>query len=145
MTLLRRIWQTFLNAANAILGYVLWRPVDLIRIWILTGLIWRWWLGYGEKPIRVIISVVVILLATWLCYWQLGSFVLAPNCSPPCIGRPTWDAALYYSLISFSALGYGGWAPEPTGWAQWLGAFQPFVGIVSAVALSITLTQRMRG
>ena len=141
----RRFQRAFLKTINVILAYVVWRPLDLIHNWILTGLILRLWLGYGERPGRVIVSIIVILLATWICYWQLGSFVLDPHSSPPSIGRPTWDDALYYSLISLSALGYGGWAPEPTGWTQWVGAVQPFVGIVSAVALSITLTQRLRG
>lgn len=145
VTWFSRFRRVLSKAINAILGYIFWRPLDLIHNWILTGLILRFWFGYGERPGRVIISVVVILLATWICYWQLGNFVLDQHSSSPSIGRPTWDAALYYSLISFSALGYGSWVPEPTGWAQWVGAVQPFVGVVSAVALSITLTQRLRG
>ena len=140
--LFRRLARIFSNAANAILDNALRQPVISARNWILRGLIWRWWFGYGERPFRVIITVIVLLTVTWLSYWQLGSFVLDAQTSPPSVGRISWDEALYYSLISFSALGYGGWVPEPTGWAQWAGALQPFVGIVSVIALSISLTQR---
>ena len=140
--LFRRLARIFSNAANAILDNALRQPAISARNWILRGLIWRWWFGYGERPFRVIVTVIVLLTVTWLSYWQLGSFVLDAQTSPPSVGRISWDEALYYSLISFSALGYGGWVPEPTGWAQWAGALQPFVGIVSVIALSISLTQR---
>ena len=111
---------------------------------ILQNLIWRWWLGYGERPWRVLAVIILVLTGTWLAYWLLGDFVLNVAADPPATGHQRWHDALYYSLISFSALGYGGWAPEPTGWAKWIGAIQPFFGIVSAVALSITITQRLR-
>lgn len=137
-TVFRR-WQ---QRASRIIMYLLSLPVVVARNWILRGLIWRWWFGYGERPFRVIATVTVLLIITWLCYWQLGSFVLDAQTSPPSVGRVSWNEALYYSLISFSALGYGGWVPAPTGWAQWVGAVQPFVGIVSVIALSISLTQR---
>ena len=140
--LFRRLAQILSRAANAILENALRQPAISVRNWILRDLIWRWWFGYGERPFRVIVTVTVLLVITWLCYWQLGSFVLDAQTSPPSVGRVSWDEALYYSLISFSALGYGGWVAEPTGWAQWVGAVQPFVGIVSVIALSISLTQR---
>ena len=116
--------------------------------WFLKGLIleqivWRWWLGYGERPFRVLSVVALILVLTWLLYWQVGTFVLDSPEGIPRTGHATWEDALYYSLVSFSALGYGNWAPQPTGWAQWVGAVQPFFGIISAVALSINLTQRI--
>lgn len=60
-----------------------------------------------------------------------------------CTGQLPWDTALYYSLVSFSALGYGSWIPQPAGWVKWVGAAQPIVGITSFVALSISLTQRV--
>lgn len=107
-------------------------------------LVWRGWLGYGERYFNVLATVAVILVLTWLLYWQAGIFVLDQSVSPPQIGRPPWQDALYYSLVSFSALGYGSWSPQPTGWSQWVGAVQPFFGIISVVALSINLTQRMR-
>ena len=70
-------------------------------------------------------------------------FVIDSGPESTCIGRLPWDNALYFSLVSFSALGYGSWAPEPVGWAKWVGAAQPIVGITSVVALSISLTQRV--
>lgn len=106
---------------------------------------WRWWLGYGESPMRVLSVIGLILLITWLLYWHMGTFVLCCRNNPISTGHPSYQDALYYSLISFSALGYGSWAIEPTGWAKWVGAVQPFFGIISAVALSINLTQRMGG
>jgi len=110
---------------------------------VMQELVWRWWLGYGERPFRVLSVVALILVLTWLLYWQVGTFVLDSPEGIPRTGHATWEDALYYSLVSFSALGYGNWAPQPTGWAQWVGAVQPFFGIISAVALSINLTQRI--
>ena len=106
-------------------------------------LVWRWWLGYGESPFRVLFAIALILAVTWLLYWQAGTFLLETSEGDHRAGRPSWQDALYYSLISFSALGYGSWAPQPLGWARWVGAVQPFFGIISAVALSINLTQRV--
>jgi hypothetical protein len=110
---------------------------------ILQELVWRWWLGYGERPSRVLVIVALILGSTWILYWQVGTFVLDPGAKPPITGQATWQDALYYSVVSLAALGYGGWVAEPVGWARWVGALEAFVGIISAVALSITLTQRI--
>ena len=117
-------------------------PVFLYNL-VMHELLWKWWLGYGERPLRVLAAVAVILVATWLLYWQIGAFVLDSETIPQTIGRSTWHNALYYSLASFSALGYGSWVSEPVGWVKWAGAVQPLFGITSAVALSIALTQRI--
>ena len=83
------------------------------------------------------------MVGVWLSYWRLGTFVIDSAPEITCIGRLSWDNALYFSLVSFSALGYGSWIPEPVGWAKWVGAAQPIIGITSFVALSISLTQRV--
>jgi hypothetical protein len=116
---------------------------QVIYVLVLQELVWRWWLGYGERPFRVLFVIVLVLLSTWLLYWQFGNFILDPGTTPPIIGQSTWQDALYYSLVSFFALGYGGWVSEPVGWAKWVGAVQPFIGIISTIALSIALTQRI--
>lgn len=116
---------------------------QFIYLLLLQELVWKWWLGYGERPFRILSVIAIVLVSTWLLYWQLGTFVLEPGSMPLVIGQLSWQDALYYSLASFSALGYGNWVSEPVGWARWVGAVQPFIGIVSAVALSIALTQRI--
>ena len=85
----------------------------------------------------------VFLVGTWLSYWKLGTFVIECGTGSTSTSQLPWDSALYFSLVSFSALGYGSWIPEPVGWAKWVGAAQPIVGITSVVALSISLTQRI--
>lgn len=115
----------------------------LLYLFLLQELVWRWWLGYGERPFRVLLVVAVILMSTWLLYWQVGTFVLELGLESPATGQPTWQDALYYSVVSLAALGYGGWVSEPVGWARWVGAAEAFFGIISVVALSITLTQRV--
>ena len=91
----------------------------------------------------MIFIVAVFLVGTWLSYWKLGTFVNECGTRSTSIGQLTWDSALYFSLVSFSALGYGSWVPEPVGWAKWVGAVQPIVGITSVVALSVSVTQRI--
>lgn len=127
------------STAVAVGRFVLVGFPRFLAILVLQELLWRWWLGYGERPFRVLSVIGLILVVTWLLYWQVGTFVLDSSAIGPQTGRPTSQDALYYSLVSFSALGYGGWAPQPTGWVKWVGAVQPFFGIISAVALSINL------
>ena len=106
-------------------------------------MVWRWWFGYGERPERVVLAAVAVLVGTWIGYWQLGTFVIDPGTESTRVGQLPWDSALYFSLVSFSALGYGSWIPEPVGWVKWVGSAQPIIGITSFVALSISLTQRV--
>jgi hypothetical protein len=113
----------------------------LFLIFFWRKLFWEWWLGYGERPVRVLVVAILTIVSTWLLYWQVGTFVLDPAVGLS--GQPTWQNALYYSLISFTALGYGSWTPQPVGWAQWVGAVEAVLGIFSVVFFSITLTLRI--
>lgn len=106
-------------------------------------LVVRLWLGHGERPGRVLLVAILALVATWLLYWQVGTFVLDSDAVPPTVGGPSWRNALYYSLVSFASLGYGSWAPTPLGWARWVGALESVLGIFSAVFVSVTIGQRI--
>ncbi len=106
-----------------------WRPNPLPRIrqtlyWLLYG--------YGERPWQVFASAVVVVLGLALVYFAIGT--LTPN---------TFLNSLYYSAISFTALGYGSWAPHPTGWVKALGAFEAFVGVFMMALFLITFTRKM--
>ncbi|MBA7502910.1 hypothetical protein ES706_01514 [subsurface metagenome] len=106
-----------------------WRPNPLPRIrQTLYGLL----CGYGEKPWQVFASATVVLFCLALVYFAIGT--LTPN---------TFLNSLYYSAVSFTALGYGSWAPQPTGWVKGLGAVEAFLGVFMMALFLVTFIRKM--
>lgn len=106
-----------------------WQPNPFPRAWSkFISLI----CGYGERPLRVVASALVVVLGLALIYLAIGT--LTPN---------TLLNSLYYSAVSFTALGYGQWAPEPTGWVKGLGAFEAFIGVFMMALFLITFIRKM--
>jgi hypothetical protein len=66
----------------------------------------RFLYGYGERPERVIGWVVAVILGFALGHWAFGT-----------VSGGFLDA-LYYSAVSFTALGYGGWVNQSPSWAS---------------------------
>ena len=98
--------------------------------------LWNWFVrllcGYGEKPERVVISAAVVVLGLALIYFTIGT--LTPH---------TFLDSLYYSAVSFIALGYGQWAPQPAGWVKGLGVFEAFIGVFMMALFLVTFTRKM--
>jgi hypothetical protein len=98
--------------------------------------LWSWTLkllcGYGEKPERVAISTAVIVFGLALAYFLWGSF-----------SSSSFADTLYYSVASFTALGYGQWAPQPTGWAKGMGAAEAVLGVSMLALFLVTFTRKM--
>jgi len=88
--------------------------------------------GYGERPWRVLWSLLVFIIGFSLVYFFFGE--LEPHSLYHC---------LYYSLVSSVALGYGGWAPQPYGWAKMMGAVQSMIGIFLMALFVATFTRWM--
>jgi len=92
----------------------------------------RFLYGYGERPLRVIGWVAAVILGFALGHWAVGT-----------VERGFWDG-LYYSAVSFTALGYGGWAPEPQGWAgRFLGVGESLLGVFMMALFLVTFTRKM--
>jgi hypothetical protein len=70
-----------------VVRFLIIMPSHFIYLLVLQELVWRWWLGYGERPFRVLFDIAVVLVSTWLLYWQFGDFVLEPEARPPIIGN----------------------------------------------------------
>ncbi len=106
-----------------------WKKEPHLKLW---SWILRLLCGYGEKPERVAISAAVVVfgLAAAYCLW--GSF----SSSSP------WDT-LYYSVASFTALGYGQWAPQPTGWAKGVGVAEAVIGVSMIALFLVTFTRKV--
>lgn len=88
--------------------------------------------GYGERPERVGISAAVVVLGLALIYFTIGTLT-----------RNTFLDSLYYSAVSFIALGYGQWAPQPAGWVKGLGVFEAFIGVFMMALFLVTFTRKM--
>lgn len=98
--------------------------------------LWSWTLnllcGYGEKPERVAISAAAIVFGLAAAYFFWGSF-----------DSSSFGDTLYYSVASFTALGYGQWAPQPTGWAKGVGAAEAVLGVSMLALFLVTFTRKV--
>jgi hypothetical protein len=88
--------------------------------------------GYGERPFRVVASALVVVFGLAAAYYFWGTFS----------SSSFWDT-LYYSVASFTALGYGQWAPQPTGWARGMGAAEAVIGVFMMALFLVTFTRKM--
>jgi len=95
--------------------------------------------GYGERPQRVI---------TWAASWILGLAIIYFLVNQ-IWGWAAFLRSLYFSAVSFTALGYGGWIDK---WADFtnhdwiigLGALESFIGVFTIALFLITFTRKMR-
>ena len=90
-----------------------------------------WVFGHGEGWKRILPWMAGVISIFALIYFILGT--LTPN---------SFLNSLYYSAVSFTALGYGSWAPQPTGWVKWLGAVEAIVGVSMMALLLVTFVRK---
>jgi len=92
----------------------------------------RFLYGYGERPERVIGWAAAVVFGLALVHWAFGT-----------VAGGFLDA-LYYSAVSFTALGYGASASDPQGWAgRFLGAGESFLGVFMMALFLVTFTRKM--
>ena len=112
-----------------------WRPNPRHRAWVeFVSLI----CGYGERPFRVIGWAASVILALALIYFAIGSVW----------GWGAFWSSLYFSAVSFTALGYGSWMELPDNlkgdFIRAIGAVESFIGVFSIALFLITFTRKMR-
>ena len=85
--------------------------------------------GYGEEWKRVLYWMALVVLGSAAAYYLSGELNL--------------PYSLYFSVVSFTALGYGNWVDiTPQGWVQALGAFQSFTGVFLMALLLVTFFRK---
>jgi len=92
--------------------------------------------GYGEGWKRVLVSIAVLILLFALTYCAIGSVW-------------EWSAfwnSLYFSAVSFTALGYGSWLQMTndiaSDWIRGIGAFESVVGVSMMALLLVTFFRK---
>ncbi len=91
----------------------------------------RAFFGYGEEWKRIFGWIAVVIFGLAGAYYLWGSF-----------SSSSFQDTLYYSAASFTALGYGNWAPQPTGWAKGMGAAEAVVGVFMMALLLVTFVRK---
>ncbi|MFC4449187.1 pentapeptide repeat-containing protein [Halorussus aquaticus] len=89
----------------------------------------RWVMLYGERPWRVVGTSLLIIIGSAYVY-TIAPF--KPN--------GTFLDNLYFSMITFTTLGYGDLTPQ--GWGRALAMFESFIGMLLASLLLFVLTRR---
>jgi len=95
--------------------------------------------GYAEKPSRVIVSSLVLVVLFGLAYFFLN--VPTAPAAPQLDRASLWDS-LYFSFITFTTVGYGDLIPRPVLWFRLLACAEAFSGPFMAGLYIFTLTRR---
>jgi hypothetical protein len=95
--------------------------------------------GHGEGWKRLLFCWIlgVIFSSTLLYFFLRGVY-------PYTLTPQAFFSSLYYSAVSFTALGYGPWFNSSSvhGWAQGVGAAESFAGILMMALLLVTFVRK---
>jgi len=85
--------------------------------------------GYGEEWKRVFYWMALIIFGSTLMYSLFGGL--------------NFLSSFYFSVVSFTALGYGSWVNiSPESWMQTVGAAESFVGVFMMALLLVTFVRK---
>ena len=122
--------EFFFREMTAQRNGIKWWPQPRHRLWSkFVSLI----CGYGERPLRVIGWAASVVLVSALVYFIAGS---------------VWEwwafwNSLYFSAVSFTALGYGSWLGMTNDWIKGIGTFESFIGVFTMALFLITFVRKM--
>ncbi len=113
----------------------------------LCRLYWDWFgskimdltTGYGEKPFRVIGWWAGIVGGFSLIYWLGNGIKNHPFADAY---NPTFWQSLYFSIVSFTTLGYGDFSPKD-GIFQFFASFEAFLGAFFMALFVFVFTRKM--
>ena len=96
--------------------------------------------GYGERPFRVsfVAAFVVFLFAMIYFLYPLSELDSIGGAE---LSSRLWHS-FYFSLVSFTTLGYGGWVGHPDSWIRSLGSIESFIGLFITAMFLVTFARK---
>lgn len=110
---------------------------NLLYLW-LEALVGRWIFGYGEKPLRPLMTGAVVIVLWAILFLSIGGIdksgcIDSDNCS-------IWSC-LYFSTVTFTTLGYGDIKPQP-GLARLLSSSEAVLGAALMALFIVSLSRK---
>jgi uncharacterized protein YjbI with pentapeptide repeats len=99
---------------------------------LILSFVFRFTFGYGEKPLRVLCFAALIIIGYAMVYNQLHL-----------LNEPGLKNAIYFSIVTFTTLGYGDILPKPE--FRLFAATEALVGIVIVGLFLFVLSRRAVG
>ncbi len=98
--------------------------------------------GYGERPLRVIRTGLGILFCLAFLYWKVGHIFPSRDLFSETHAL-TFGDALYFSVVTFTTLGFGDWRPDPSHWIRYVVMSEAFIGAFLMALFIVTFARRM--
>jgi hypothetical protein len=123
-------------------------PNSRFRAWHTVMLEWIWRFvfarlifGYGEKPHRALLWGLVVII-TCACAYFFGAAAY-PNTQDAAVNAEPlgFRTCLYFSIVTFTTLGYGDFRPKP-GLFQLVAGGEAFAGAALMAVFIVCLTRR---
>lgn len=108
------------------------------KIAYIPSLIMDFLCGYGEKPHRIILSSAFVVFGYGLAYFLLNAVTFAQGSA--C--KMSLSDYLYYSVVTFTTLGYGDFIPKSLPLFRLLAASEAFIGAFMVGLFIFTLARR---
>ena len=110
--------------------YHLWRWLKNMVIWLITG--------YGEKPLRTVLSALTII-------FLFAVFYATMNAVNDRGGDDDMEFSeyLYFSVVTFTTLGYGDYSPKQEWYLQMAATVEAFLGAFTMALFVFVFTRKM--
>ena len=96
--------------------------------------------GYGERPFRISFAAISVILVFSVIFFLFPLSELANSSGSELLNR-VWDS-FYFSLVSFTTLGYGGWVGHSNSLIRSLGGVESFIGLFINAMFLVTFTRK---
>ena len=88
--------------------------------------------GYGEKPLRPLVWAIIVIIVCTVFFWLGCGLQNEPNCG--------FGNALYFSIVTFTTLGYGDFKPIAS--MRWLSATEAILGATLMALFIVALSRK---
>ena len=112
----------------------LWALTKVFLEYILIRVIF----GYAEKPKRIAGIAGSLIVGSAVLYWRLGAVGESGN---PDVACGFWNS-LYFSVVTFTTLGFGDLTPAAGFWSRSLAGSEAVMGAFLMAAFIVTLARR---